>query len=75
MNLPANRHMDPRWNRAQDAQDGLVAVWNELGPDRTFAALSALTERDPTWDEAVAAFEAGEPVELVRPGAATDGGP
>ena len=70
MNLPASRHMDPRWNRAQDS---LVAVWNELGPDRTLAALSALTERDPTWDEAVAAFEAGEPVELVRPGAATDG--
>ena len=71
MKLPASRHMDPRWNRAQDS---LVAVWNELGPDRTLAALSALTERDPTWDEAVAAFEAGEPVELVHPGAATDGG-
>jgi hypothetical protein len=45
VNLPASRHLDPRWNACLDR---LVAAWNELGPDVTLAALSLLSEPQVT---------------------------
>lgn len=43
--LPADRHMDNRWNRSVDL---LAAVWNALGPDATLAALTLLSEPQVT---------------------------
>ena len=45
MNLLADRHLDPRWNRCLDA---LTRAWNEAGPDVTLAALSLLAEPEVT---------------------------
>jgi len=45
VNLPASRHLDPRWNRALDA---LCTAWDQLGPDVLLAALSLLSEPQMT---------------------------
>ena len=45
MNLPASRHLDPRWNAALDA---LCAAWDAAGPDTTLAALKLLAEPETT---------------------------
>jgi hypothetical protein len=51
--LPADRHLDNRWNRALDA---LTKTWNELGPDVTLAALKLLSEPEVT-DEGLVLVE------------------
>jgi hypothetical protein len=36
VNLPADRHLDPRWNSCMDL---LTETWNRLGPDFTLSWL------------------------------------
>jgi len=58
VNLPADRHIDNRWNRCLDA---LIAAWNQLGPDALLAEMSALTgdPRSRLRDEDETATEEG----------------
>lgn len=45
MNLPASRHLDPRWNACLDR---LCEAWNTAGPDVTLAALTLLARPEET---------------------------
>lgn len=79
----ADRHGDNRWNRALDALaeawnragPDTTLAWvtalarSDVTPEGVVVVEIAAREDepDPTWEEALADFEAAEPVTLIRP--------